>query len=474
MDVVLVGLPGSGKSVDRPAAGEPARRRLRRPRRADRAVDRPVDPGDLRGGRRGRVPGARAGGDRRARPGRPGPGDPAGDRDRRRRGRRSAQPLGALPRPAGRSGSTAARRSSPSACAARRTSGRSSPGATRSARSATSARGASGSTPPPTIHQSGVAEVQGVVDAVEDAAGAGRRSTGRPGRRCCAPTTPIGRIVLGDGIAAGALAAELEALGARRAILVSEPGAWEAVGERDRRRPARAWLDGRAGPAAAGRGGQAAGRRRGRGPRARRAAGRARRSRSSRSAAARSATRPGSSRRPTCAASRSSRCRPRSSPRSTRRSAARPASTCPRARTSSARSTSRRPIVIDVALLRTLPERQLRAALGEAVKMAALGDERLFELLESDGPAIARGDTRRRFGHGAVAEVVERCGLGQGRGRRRRRARATGRAAAGSPSTSVTRSATRSRRPPATATCSTARPSPTACGRPPDRRRGRA
>ena len=44
-------------------------------------------------------------------------------------------------------------------------------------------------------------------------------------------------------------------------------------------------------------------------------------------------------------------------------------------------------IIIDIALLRTLPERQMRAALGEAVKMAALGDERLFELLETDGPA---------------------------------------------------------------------------------------
>ncbi len=65
-------------------------------------------------------------------------------------------------------------------------------------------------------------------------------------------------------------------------------------------------------------------------------------------------------------------------------------------------------IVIDVDLLRTLPERQLRAALGEAVKMAALGDERLFELLESDGPLIARGHPAA-FGRGAVAEVVERC-----------------------------------------------------------------
>ena len=40
--------------------------------------------------------------------------------------------------------------------------------------------------------------------------------------------------------------------------------------------------------------------------------------------------------------------------------------------------------------------------------MAALGDERLFELLEETGPAIARGD-ESAFGSGAVAEVVERC-----------------------------------------------------------------
>ena len=49
-------------------------------------------------------------------------------------------------------------------------------------------------------------------------------------------------------------------------------------------------------------------------------------------------------------------------------------------------------IVIDVSVLRTLPARQLRAALGEAVKMAVLGDERLFALLETDGEAIAAGD----------------------------------------------------------------------------------
>ena len=64
-------------------------------------------------------------------------------------------------------------------------------------------------------------------------------------------------------------------------------------------------------------------------------------------------------------------------------------------------------IVIDIAFVRSLPERQRRAALGEAVKMAALGDERLFALLENDGPAIARGD-ETTFADGAVAELVER------------------------------------------------------------------
>ena len=65
-------------------------------------------------------------------------------------------------------------------------------------------------------------------------------------------------------------------------------------------------------------------------------------------------------------------------------------------------------VVIDIAFLRSLPERQRRAALGEAVKMAALGDERLFALLEGDGDAIARGDASA-FDSGAVAELVERA-----------------------------------------------------------------
>ncbi len=63
--------------------------------------------------------------------------------------------------------------------------------------------------------------------------------------------------------------------------------------------------------------------------------------------------------------------------------------------------------VADVSFLRTLPARQLRAALGEAVKMGFLGDERLLELIEEQGEEMARGD-KRTFENGAFAEVVER------------------------------------------------------------------
>ena len=65
-------------------------------------------------------------------------------------------------------------------------------------------------------------------------------------------------------------------------------------------------------------------------------------------------------------------------------------------------------ILIDVALVAGLPERQRRSALGEAVKMAALGDEALFVLLERHGDGIARAEPAV-VGHGAVAELVERC-----------------------------------------------------------------
>jgi 3-dehydroquinate synthetase len=67
-------------------------------------------------------------------------------------------------------------------------------------------------------------------------------------------------------------------------------------------------------------------------------------------------------------------------------------------------------MVLDIALLATLPARQRRAALGEVVKYAALGDERLFALLEAEGPALASGDPSS-VDSGALAEVVERCAL---------------------------------------------------------------
>jgi len=64
-------------------------------------------------------------------------------------------------------------------------------------------------------------------------------------------------------------------------------------------------------------------------------------------------------------------------------------------------------VVIDPVWLATLPERQRRAALAEAVKDGVLGDERLLEVLEADGPAVARGDPTAE--PSALAEVVERA-----------------------------------------------------------------
>jgi shikimate kinase / 3-dehydroquinate synthase len=65
-------------------------------------------------------------------------------------------------------------------------------------------------------------------------------------------------------------------------------------------------------------------------------------------------------------------------------------------------------IVVDIAVLASLDVRQRRSALAEAVKMAALGDERLFATLEAEGLAIAAGD-RSAVESGALAEVVERA-----------------------------------------------------------------
>jgi len=65
-------------------------------------------------------------------------------------------------------------------------------------------------------------------------------------------------------------------------------------------------------------------------------------------------------------------------------------------------------ILTDISVLASLDPRQRRAALAEAVKMAALGDERLFATLETEGAAIAGGEPSATDS-GALAEVVERA-----------------------------------------------------------------
>jgi 3-dehydroquinate synthetase/shikimate kinase len=275
------------------------------------------------------------------------------------------------------------------------------------------------------IHQVGVAEVHGVVESVEErlaelrAAGSpgssgsvdGAAPTGQGGSRpttLLRATTPIGRFVIGDGIAADALIAELASLRARRAILVSEPGAWTAVGEgiadalRERdllvesvllpegesakrlsvvedaaRRLASLRVE-RSEPLVAIGGGALGD-----------------------SAGFLAATYlrgvPIIQVPTTLVAQIDSSI------------GGKTGVDLPEGKNLLGAFHQPAAVIVDVALLRTLPERQLRAALGEAVKMAVLGDERLFALLEADGPAIARGASDV-FDSGAVAEVVERAG----------------------------------------------------------------
>ena len=255
------------------------------------------------------------------------------------------------------------------------------------------------------IHHAGVGEVQGVVDAVEAQL---RPADAADGTILLRAATPIGRFVLGDGIAGQALAAELDTLRARRAILVSEPGAWAAVGEsladglRVRGRDVEVVMlpEGEAAKRldvveTAGRelarlhvergevlvavGGGALGDTAGflaaiylRGIR--------------------------SIQVPTTLVAQIDSS-----------IGGKTGVDLPEGKNLLGAFHQPEAVIVDIAMLRTLPERQLRAALGEAVKMAALGDERLFVLLERDGEAIARGDAAV-FATGALAEVVERAG----------------------------------------------------------------
>lgn len=257
----------------------------------------------------------------------------------------------------------------------------------------------------------GVAEVSGVLDAIESAlatreAGAGAGATGGDGTTLVRASTAIGRLVIGDGVAAAGIAEVLRDLRARRAILVSEPGAWNAVGAA-------------MGAALAGLGwtvdtillpeGEAA--------KDLAVVG---------SAASELARRRVERDEPIVAigggalgdtagfvAATYLRGIPIVHVPTTLVAqidssiGGKTAVDLPEGKNLVGAFHQPAAIVIDVDVLRTLPERQRRAALGEAVKMAALGDDRLFDLLERDGSAIARGDAAA-FERGAVAELVER------------------------------------------------------------------
>jgi 3-dehydroquinate synthetase/shikimate kinase len=258
-----------------------------------------------------------------------------------------------------------------------------------------------------TIRTSGVAEVHGVVESLDKRLEALAPTIAMTGTTLLDAATPIGRFVLGEGIARDAVLDALERLSARRAILVSEPGAWAAFGEtlsdglaaegwtvervllpegEDAKRLAVIETASRAlarlrverGEPLVAIGGGALGD----------AAGFL--------AATYLRGVPVIHVPTTLVAQIDSSI------------GGKTGVDLPEGKNLVGAFHQPAAVIIDVAALRTLPERQRRAALGEAVKMAALGDDRLFELLEEAGPALARGD-ERAFSSGAVAEVVERC-----------------------------------------------------------------
>ena len=257
------------------------------------------------------------------------------------------------------------------------------------------------------VHVTGVAEVSEVVATVERNLAARGATPDHRATTLLRAATPIGRFILGDGIAVSAIDENLRRLEARRAILVSEPGAWAAAGERLASELADA-------------GWTVATVMLPEGERAKRltvietAASELARLRVERdepivavgggalgdTAGFLAATYlrgiPVVQVPTTLAAQIDSAI------------GGKTAVDLPEGKNLLGAFHQPTAMIIDVAVLATLPERQRRAALGEAVKMAALGDERLFELLERRGEAIATGDPAA-VERGDMAELVERC-----------------------------------------------------------------
>ena len=425
MDVVLVGLPGSGKSVvGRRLAHRHGAAFIDLDERIERAAGRSIPEIFAEDGEAG-LPGARAGGHRRPRSGRPGARRPAGHRDRRRRGRRPAQPLGALPRPGVGLARRPARgpRPAPAPLAARPAARRGTrpdrrdPRPRRAARAVlrgrdhritrASTRCRASSTRSRRGCASGAGERRRAAPSLlraddGDRSDRARRGHRRPrrsptswrrsrtGARSSSPSPAPGRAV-GERLADDLRAPRLR----RRARSCSPQGEAAkrlAVIETAARELAALRVE-RGEPLVAIGGGRA--RRRGRVPR--------------RDLPARH---PGSS-----------RSRRRSSPRSTRRSAARPGSTCPRARTSSARSTSR-------------PRSSSTSRCSGRSPSASAGPPSArrsrWPRSATSGCSSCSRPTARRIARGDAAALRRRRPrrarrarrLGQGRGRPRRRARA--------------------------------------------------
>ncbi len=250
----------------------------------------------------------------------------------------------------------------------------------------------------------GLTELVGVVDSVERAAGQAHAATGTILLRA---DTTIGHLILGEGIAGRILAEELHRLGARRAIIITEPGAWAAA-----RSAIEAGLrsggfeievvvlpQGEAAKTLAvveSAARELAGRRVERGEPIVAVGGGALGDAAGFIAATYLRGVPFIQVPTTLVAQIDSSI------------GGKTGVDLPEGKNLVGAFHQPSAIVIDIGLLADLPERERRAALGEAVKMAALGDERLFELLETRGAAIGAGDPST-VRDGSLAELVERC-----------------------------------------------------------------